>query len=108
MDLNNYKRDHGSTSNEPVAQEPPAQPKAKAPSPGKVQPADQPFAKDSKPQARPATRAYDEELDTEVSKHPSTGGNVDSGQHDSMKASKMTAQPSEIKNRKDDLASDKC
>lgn len=107
MDLNNYKRSDGSTSNEPVSKDSAAQAKPKSPSDPKAVPASESFTKDSAPQKRPEGRAFDLETDTEVSSHPSTGGEADRGNHESERASKMSSQPAAIRARKDDVASDK-
>lgn len=109
MNLNDLNMPKSDDTDVPAAKDSPAQPKAKAPAADKKAiPASQSFTKDSPAQARPAGRAYDQETDTEVSSHPSTGGEADMGHHEEERASKHTKIPQEIKARKDALASDKC
>lgn len=107
MNLNEMNFPKSDDTNTPLAHDSSPQAKPKSPSDPKAVPASESFTKDSPAQKRPEGRAFDLEIDTEVSSHPSTGGEVDVGHHEDMRASKHTNQPQQIKARKDAVSSDK-
>lgn len=102
------KLDHGSDGDKPVAKDSAPQAKPSSPKDPKAVPASESFTKDSKPQAKPASRAFDMKIDTELDKHPSSGGEVDKGKHEEMRASKHSDLNKIVEAKKYSTSSDKC